>query len=233
MYPSLLSDWVYMGDFLRLGAFACWLTGAAEELDAYWRSRADIAVHEERERVARELHDGLAQELAFVRSQTAGFATGRGRMEMLPYVAEAAERALQESRRAIAALTDPGERSLADGIVRATREVTDRAGVDVAFELTATVALHRETREALERIVREAVTNAVRHGQARRIRVVCEPCGRGVRLAVEDDGRGFDPGDVDGGYGLLSMRRRAERAGGAFSVRSAPGEGTTVEVVLA
>jgi signal transduction histidine kinase len=85
------------------------------------------------------------------------------------------------------------------------------------------------------RIVREAVANAARHGRAGRI-AVSLTCSHELRLSVADDGCGFDPATrpthPDAGFGLLSMGERAEALGGSLAVRSAPGAGATIEVVL-
>jgi signal transduction histidine kinase len=86
--------------------------------------------------------------------------------------------------------------------------------------------------EAFARIAREAVTNASRHGQAQRVRIAVSN-GNGIALVVHDDGIGFDPVRcADKGYGLRTMRERAESLGGGMSIRSLPGRGTRVEVVL-
>ena len=89
-----------------------------------------------------------------------------------------------------------------------------------------------DAREALVRIACEAVSNAARHGQAQLVRVELQN-GRHVRFRVVDDGVGFDPSiPRPGHFGLVSMRERAQAVGGSFRVRSAPGAGTEVEVVL-
>lgn len=87
-------------------------------------------------------------------------------------------------------------------------------------------------REDLARIVREAVSNAARHGEAQNITVALSNTDA-IRVRVSDDGKGFDP-DLPRrrGFGLTSMRERAEQRGGTVVVRSKPGEGTEVEVVV-
>lgn len=76
LFPSLYSNWVYTGDVLRLGSYLWFLVGASREIDAYRQDQTRLAVAEERRRMARELHDGLVQELSFIRSQTAAAAGG-------------------------------------------------------------------------------------------------------------------------------------------------------------
>jgi signal transduction histidine kinase len=181
---------------------------------------ADAAVLEDRRRIARDLHDGLAQELAFIVAETSGPA------------AKAAERALDESRRAIAALTRRVDEPLDVALLQAAEEVAHRVGTQVRFDGERVPDVPGETREALIRIVREAVTNAARHGGAERVRIELAN-GDGLRLRIADDGAGFVPGATrPGGFGLVSMRERAEALGGSFQVESEPGAGTAIEVVV-
>jgi signal transduction histidine kinase len=219
-FPSLYSEWVYTGDFLRLGFYLLVLVGTGREIQMYWHRLADVAVLEDRRRIARDLHDGLAQELAFIAAETSGPA------------GKAAERALDESRRAIAALTRRVDEPLDVALVQAAEEVAYRVGTQVRFEGARVADVPGETREALIRIVREAVTNAARHGGAERVQIELAN-GNGLRLLIADDGSGFTPGGPrPGGFGLVSMRERAEALGGSFRLASAPGRGTEIEVVL-
>jgi signal transduction histidine kinase len=219
-FPSLYSEWVYTGDFLRLGFYLLLLVGTGREIQTYWRRLADAAVLEDRRRIARDLHDGLAQELAFIVAETNGPA------------AKAAERALDESRRAIAALTRRVDEPLDVALLQAAEEVAHRVGTQVRFDGERVAGVTVETREALIRIVREAVTNAARHGGAERVRIELVN-GDGLRLRIADDGAGFVPGATrPGGFGLVSMRERAEGLGGSFRVESKPGAGTAIEVVV-
>jgi signal transduction histidine kinase len=219
-FPSLYSEWVYTGDFLRLGFYLLVLVGTGREIQTYWHRLAEAAVLEDRRRIARDLHDGLAQELAFIAAETSGQA------------AKAAERALDESRRAIAALTRPVDEPLDVALLQAAEEVAHRVGTQVRFDGERVVDVPGDTREALIRIVREAVTNAGRHGGAARVSIELAN-GNGLRLRIIDDGAGFVPGLTrPGGFGLVSMRERAEALGGSLILESEPGEGTTVEVLV-
>ena len=231
LFPSLYSNWVYTGDLLRLGSYLFFVVGAARELDAYWRDHATLAVFQERRRVARELHDGLAQELAFIRSQTAAMAGGMPLPEMVGHVAAAAERALEESRRAIDTLAGGGRTSVRQALRAAAEEVAAREGARVEIHVDAP-AIAPAVTEALVRLVREAVGNAVRHGRARCVvvRLICDE--RALRLQLTDDGRGFVPEEVRRGFGLTSMRERVEALGGELRIRSEVGTGTTVEAVV-
>ena len=236
LFPSLYSNLVYSGDLLRLGAYLFFLIGAVREIDAYWRDQTRFAATEERRRMARELHDGLAQELAFIRSQTASMAAGLEVPGMVQHLSAAAERALAESRRAVQALSDgvdggDGVEPLVDALTRAAEEVVARAGATVEVEAEASPSHSGASVHAhLVRVAREAATNAVRHGGATKVSLRLSVHGDRLCLVVADDGRGFDPEKARGGYGLRGMRERVEGLGGEFTLRSSPGEGTVIEV---
>jgi signal transduction histidine kinase len=223
LFPSIYSRWFYVGDALRLAFFLLLLTACLRELQAYWAEQVTVAAESERRRLARDLHDGAVQELGYLRSQVLLVDDEMVRGRMLG----AAERALDETRRALFALTSNGNQSGADAVRSAVCEVQDRYDVPVHLELEDPGVGAEET-EALVRLAREAVTNAARHAGPTSILVRLEP----GRLVVEDDGRGFDPAQRDRGrgFGLVSMRDRAEGLGGRCEVRSAPGAGTKVEV---
>jgi signal transduction histidine kinase len=226
LFPSLYSEWVYAGDFLRVAFYAVILAGSLREILAYQRDAAELAVDRERRRIARDLHDGLAQDLAFIVSHARRMPPEAE--EPAGRIAEAAERALAESRHAIATLGRPFDAALDISVAQAAEEVGARDGVrlelDLARELPALPAVH----DALARIVREAVSNAIRHGGARAVTVRLTRLD-GLRLTVEDDGIGVTPADAPG-FGLASMRERAQALGGTIEVVRRPEGGTRVEV---
>jgi len=238
LFPSLYSNWVYAGDILRLGGYLLYLVGGAREITVYFQTRAEVEVLRERRRMARDLHDGLTQELSFMRSHLASLAAGAGRPEMLGHVAAAAERALQESRRAIEALTEAAPDSVGAALERLASHMTSMHDSPVAVGVAVDADLEVPDRigGALERIAREALSNALRHGRPDNVSIRVEGFGTGgrwARLTVEDDGRGFRQ---DGeriprpGFGLMTMRERADQLGGEFRISSVVGEGTIVEV---
>ena len=232
LFPSLYTDWIYTGDAFRLLFYVVILLAALREISSYWEVASEAAVLEERRRVARDLHDGLAQELAFV---------GRNLKRLdqeNAYVKRAiagVERGLDDARRAIAALTDPVDEPLEATLARVARDVADREGTNVALALAPNVESTAETREALVRIVSEAITNAARHGGADLVHVELED-GNKLRLRVTDRGHGFDPDaeqvDERQRFGLRGMRERVAALGGEFRLSAEPGQGTVVEVVL-
>jgi signal transduction histidine kinase len=236
IFPSLYSDWIYTGDILRVCFYLLLFVGAASEIRAYQRRAAETAVLEERRRIARDLHDGLAQELAFIVAQTHRLEEAGSEAPgstALGHLASAAERALDESRRAVAALAGPVDVAFHIALAREVEEIASRVGARIEVEVPDDLDLDPATRETLLRIVREAVGNAARHGRAGRI-VVHLSNGAGLHLSIVDDGIGFDSRALssDARFGLNSMRERAVAAGGEFRLTTSAGGGTRIEVVL-
>jgi signal transduction histidine kinase len=230
LFPSLYSRWVDTGDFVRLLSHLVLLAGAAREIGRYWRRLAAVAVLEERRRIARELHDGLAQELAFILRRTKH---APARDPVLAPIAGAADRAIADARRAIVALTRSVDEPLDIAVGQAVEEVAERFGQRLILDLEAAVCVDAVAREELVRIAREAVSNAARHGRAGFVRVELSNSGR-IRLKIADDGVGFEPNGTDRqqGFGVVSMRERALALNADFRLESAPGAGTEVEVIL-
>jgi signal transduction histidine kinase len=233
LYPSLYSGWFSAGDVIRLGFYALLMVGAGREIAAYWRGLAEAAAVEERRRMARDLHDGLAQELSFIAMESHRIAdrTGQDAPEVAS-LAAAADRALDESRRAIAALSSQVDEPLHLAMTQAACEVADRTGVSVRCEIAEDAIVAQSDREDLLRITREAVANAGRHSRGTAVLVRLTNDGR-LRLTVSDDGIGFDPARAQPDrFGLQSMRERAAKLGADFRLDTAPGRGTTVEVIF-
>ena len=219
LYPSAYTDWVYFGDFFRLAFYVAILFAAVQEIRSYWEKVSQTAVLEERRRIARDLHDGLAQELAFIGRNLRSL---DGDDPTVARVSASAARALSESRLAIAALTKPLDEPLEVALAQAARDTANREGTNIDLVLAPGIELDYRRRDALIRIACEAISNAARHGGASLVRVELEN-GRQVHLHVSDDGCGFDPDAVTLGgadaFGLTSMRERAHAFGGAFEVR--------------
>ncbi len=234
LHPSLVSSALSVGDVFRLAFAACLLAATVQEVAEHQRALLAEAVARERRRLARELHDGLAQELSFLVTQTRLLSVRHGRLEGLDALEDTSRRALDESRLAIGALARPGDEPLDVALESAVADLAERMGTSVRLRLSPGVEVEPPTRDALLRIVREAMTNAVRHGGATAVSVELE-AGSGLRLRVVDDGQGFAVDDAAGapaGFGLVSMRERAEALGGRLTVASRPGQGTRVELVL-
>jgi signal transduction histidine kinase len=234
LYPPVRPQWVYAGDGFRVLFHTLLLAAAIREIAGYWSRLAENAVLEERRRLAREIHDSIAQELAFIHRRTAHV---RPPDVVSAQIAAAAQRGLDESRRAIAALTRPADEPFELVLAQELEAVAEREGVEIVLTVSSRPQIGQDERDTLIGIAREAVSNAARHGRPERIHVEIADGGR-VRLLVADDGGGFDDSAVaasiqsGAGFGLASMRERARALGGEVSVISRPGLGTEVEVVL-
>jgi signal transduction histidine kinase len=194
------------------------------------RLAVDAAVARDRRRIARELHDGLAQELAFVVTQCSRLASEPG----VGRIAEAAQTALAEARRAMLDLRRPAGTPLAAELEQVARRAADRAGLRLELRLAEGVDLPPVARVELSRILHEAIANAARHAKATGVCVELSG-GRGARLTVSDDGVGFDPDRPEAvfpGFGILGMRERVRIIGGELSIVSRPFLGTRVEVLI-
>jgi signal transduction histidine kinase len=229
--PSVYAEWVYAGDAFRLLFYVVVLLGAAREISSYWARLAQTAVLDERRRIARDLHDGLAQEIALIGRNAALLAPDN---EVADRIRSAADRAFVESRQAIATLAESGDAPLEITLSRAAEEVADALGIKLELAIARGLRVDAERQQALLRIAREAIANAVRHGEAREVRLEVSPRGDRVCLRVVDDGCGFDLRALaeHDGFGLVSMRERARALGGEVRISARPGRGTEVAVLL-
>jgi signal transduction histidine kinase len=222
---------LYGGDALRCLFYAALLLGSMREIWSYWHALSEAAVLEERQRIACELHDGVAQELAYLARNLESL-DGSADEDGLDRLRRAVERARLESRRVISAAAAPGSQPLEVALAEAVTEVAERYHVKLDLDLTSDIRLPAPRREAFVRIACEAVANAARHSGADRVDLRLGRDGSGVRLWVRDQGHGFDTADPGGGFGLTSMRERAHSVGAELVVISVPGHGSQVEVTL-
>jgi signal transduction histidine kinase len=192
----------------------------------------ELAARHERERIARDLHDGLAHELLDALGQARRLHEQRPSADT-EHLVETAQRALDLTRAAIGDLRAPCDETLPQALARTAVELGPRLALDVRVSAPSAIEVAPPVRDAVTRIVGEALFNAARHGGAHHAAIELRDGSR-RRLMVRDDGRGFDPrlAPAPGSFGLVSMRERAEAFGGMLAVRSAPGAGTEVEVAL-
>jgi signal transduction histidine kinase len=204
------------------------------------RQAAAIAANEERANLARELHDSVTQAL-FSMGLTARAlellldrdpAAAR---QKLVELRELQKDALAEMRTLIFELRPQGLET--DGLAQALRNhaaaVQSRTGLSVSVEVEYDERLPLDIEESLYRIAQEALHNVVKHANAQHARISLGRAGRELRLIVEDDGIGFDPGVAPRGHlGLVGMRQRAERIGGDLDISRRPGGGSKVKVRL-
>jgi signal transduction histidine kinase len=192
------------------------------------------AVAEERARVAREIHDGLAQYLFAVSTHAAMLEAGAPIEKALPKLKEAAVLAQQEARFAILALSSASGTAPFDAALRRYVDVlTADGGLDVELEVDGTIRLAPDEQIEIFRIVQEGLANVRKHANATSAEVTIGQRSFGERfVTISDDGDGFDGEEVAAGQGLKNIRARAESIEGGFSLRSTPGRGTALEVVL-
>ena len=228
--PLVRAGDVSQGDYLRLLAYGVLLVGV-------WRairnSEFGRAVAEERARVAREIHDGLAQYLFAVSTHAAMLEAGADPKETIPRLKEAALLAQQEARYAILALSSASGRAPFDAALRRYVDVLTADGeLEVDLTIDPSITLGPDEQIELFKIVQESLANVRKHAGARRAHVeIGERLGERFVL-VTDDGAGFELDGEGAGQGLRNMRDRAATIGGAFSLRSTPGAGTALEIVL-
>jgi signal transduction histidine kinase len=199
----------------------------------------------ERDRIARELHDSLAQVLGVIHLRlralegpAADGATHTVAAE-LSDIADTADEAYRDVREAILGLRETiAEETGLEGALREyLRKFSRQTGIAASLtcEGDPKGALPPRSEVQLLRVVQEALTNVRKHSKARRA-VVRLDCGPAPVLTIEDDGVGFDPAaaiaTMEGGFGLTSMRERVEQIGATLAVHTAPGEGTVIEVRL-
>jgi len=209
-----------------------------EETDRLNLKAQEMAALEERNRLARELHDSVSQALYGIALGTRTAQTLLDRdpaalREPLDYVLSLAEAGLSEMRALIFELRPEmlENEGLTVALKSQAASLQARHGLDVRLELCVEPDIALAAKEALYRIAREALHNIVKHARARQVTLRMARCDDGVALEIADDGAGFDPGDSFPGHlGLRSMRERAAHLNGTFQVESAPGQGTRIAV---
>jgi signal transduction histidine kinase len=194
----------------------------------------DDAVRAERLRLAREVHDGPAQDLAWMVHRARALAAAPCDGPQLEDLASTGEHAMTDLRRALHALQRPRGRSLGVALVE---EAAGFVTADVVLEVDvlADAAVTPVQEHAVLCITREALSNALRHADADRVSVRLERRGPRLEVRIADDGDGFDPAEARRrrrGMGLSSMAWRARSAGGQLRLDSRPGDGTVVRVAL-
>jgi signal transduction histidine kinase/ligand-binding sensor domain-containing protein len=201
-------------------------------------------VLEERTRLAREIHDTLAQGFVGISSQLDAVAQSMSEeaspaRTYLDLARRMARHSLTEARRSVMDLRSSAldGQDLAQAIESGTKQLTAGSGVEISVEVSGPVKqLPQEMEQHLLRIAQEAVTNTLKHAHAKHIWVKLHLEAKRLFLRIVDNGRGFDQQGAfasrGGHFGLLGMRERAERLGGELKLASHPGEGTEVQVTV-
>ena len=242
-------DWRVLSDAeLNLLTTAGALVSLAVERSRLEAASVRALAAEERNKLAREIHDTLAQGLAALTMQleVADTLAGRGSGTDDGRLASAVERALvlarltlEEARRSVldlreAPLDGRTLRQSLEALAVDARVPSDQAvAIDVVASEDVDEGLTPAVLGGIYRIAQQAITNAARHAGARNVRVRLTRDASGLRLRVEDDGTGFDPAHVPADrFGLLGMRERARLLGGTLVVESAPDAGTAIDVSI-
>jgi two-component system nitrate/nitrite sensor histidine kinase NarX len=212
------------------------LRSAYAALDRLRLSEAERATLEERTRLARELHDGLAQDLWFAKLK---------HERLVPYVPDeqralaaevtaAIDSAIAEAKQAVVTMraAEERERSLEELVTRAVDDFAGRSGVRADLSVAdLPEALEARAQVEVVRILQEALTNVRKHADATVVRVNAEVAGGMLRITVIDNGRGFRPEETTGeGLGVQGMKERARLLGGDLIVSSEPSGGTAVQL---
>jgi signal transduction histidine kinase len=251
-YPGVYGGLVTTSEALRLVFFVVLLLGISAEsrsdlralrtayaaLDRLRSSEAERATLEERTRLARELHDGLAQDLWFAKlkhERLVPFVPEEQR-PLAAEVTEALDSAIAEARQAVMTMRAEDDRdvSLEELLSRAVNDFAGRSGLRADFsaaDLPPTLA--PRTQVEVVRILQEALTNVRKHADATVVRVNAEVGDGQLQLSVIDNGRGFRPGETSGdGVGMQGMKERARLLGGELRVVSEPSAGTALHLTV-
>ena len=199
------------------------------------------AALEERQRLARDLHDTVAQTLYSLTllSEAVRRLAGAGDLEQVRAYAgrlgETAQQSLREMRLLVYEMRSPvlEKDGLAKAIQNRLDAVEKRSGIEVKFQTNLSGRLPALLEEGLFYIASEALNNSLKHAMAILLKVsLCVDAGSEVALEVNDNGRGFDMNGLEdeGGIGMKSMRERAEKLGGGIKISSTIGEGTSILV---
>jgi signal transduction histidine kinase len=228
--PKLSSGLVSQGDFLRLLSYGVLLAGV-------WRAirfaEFGRAVAEERARVAREIHDGLAQYLFAISTHVQMLEQGAPLEKALPRLKQAASAAQQEARFAVLALSSAsGNAPFGAALRRYVEFLTADGALDVELEIDEAVQLAPDEQIEVFRIVQEGLANVRKHAHASRAWVTIGDQDGSRLVRIRDDGAGFASESDGAGQGLKNMEARSASIGGGFRIRSRPGLGTAVEVTL-
>ena len=212
--------------------------------DVTERKEAEEKLHEvreaERSRLARDLHDEALQDLTYALAEVQLLQATFKEPELgqrLERAAGALMRAGQGLHAAIHGLRLGEDREqtlveLLEWVVKLNRQSSPDREIELSID-GLLPPLPQEAEVELLRVVREALANVRRHSRARHVNIAAGASGGKLWAEVSDDGRGFNPAEVNGGMGVMGMRERAAAVGGELEIRSAPGEGTTVRFELA
>lgn len=222
-------------DELRLLSTIASQVGVAIERARLAEASTQLARAEERARIAREIHDTLAQGLTGITLNLEGALNQLERdppraRQRIQAALEAARASLDEARRSVLDLRSGVlPKALPEALQSLARGFTAETGVRVRVRVVGTVAIPQRAESELFKIAQEALVNIRRHTDATEAQIVLRGGNRNVRLSIQDNGQGFVPHDVPAGHhGLLGMKERAKLLDGRLRIVSRTGSGTTI-----
>jgi signal transduction histidine kinase len=251
LWPSVYSNLVTISDIMRLVAYTVLLAGtfadqrsdlralrsAYAALDRMRVTEAERATLEERARLAREIHDGLAQHLWFAKLKFERLSSTLSDDErpLAEEVTQALDAAIIEAREALVTMRSSLEEDVpfSDMLVRTVDDFESSSGLRAEFTASTGIPSSFAPRVQVEllRIVSEALNNVRKHADATTVRITAEASDGELLITITDNGRGFDENDAfDKGMGLQGMRERARLIGGSLLVMSELSGGTTIEI---
>jgi len=196
------------------------------------------AIMEERQRLARELHDAISQQLfaismtstAVARTLDKDFEKAKRQIHLIEEMASVAQSEMRALLLHLRPIHLEGKQ-LSQGLAELLRELHAKVPIDIAWEVDEAIRLPRGIEDHLFRIVQEALSNVLRHSKASKIELKLHKPDESIRLAIRDNGVGFDPeSKKHTSFGLDSMRERVNEIGGSFHLITAPGKGTRIEI---
>lgn len=226
---------------IRLFSALAQRAAIALENASLYEQAEQVATLEERQRLARELHDAVAQSLysLVLLSEAGKRYAGAGNLEQVAHhlkrLGESARHALKEMRLLVYELRPLAlqEAGLGGALAQRLEAVEKRAGIRARLSIEGNLSLPGKVEQALYRIAQEALNNSLKYAHAQEALVQIRRLETQVELEVSDDGAGFDPGSPEpGGVGLKSMLERAEQLGGTLTVISDHETGTRIKVVI-
>ena len=208
--------------------------GIAIERARLAEESAMLARADERTRLARDIHDTLAQGLAALALQIETALRNVDKdpdrvRERLEHALNTARMNLDEARRSVTELRATAGKPLAQALASLVREFTSSSGIQVTFASSGACTLNRDVESELFRIAQQALANVHQHANAKSVSVTLTCTKRNATLTIEDDGSGFDSRRIARDrHGVVGMRERARAAGGSLRITSSRGEGTRV-----
>lgn len=196
------------------------------------------AVVEERQRLARELHDAVSQQLfaismtatAVGRTMDQDFERARRQIALIEEMSSVAQSEMRALLLHLRPVHLEGKR-LSQAVPELVKEMRAKVDIDISLDMDEDLPLNKGIENHLFRMVQEALSNTLRHARANKMDIALHRRGDTVRLAIRDDGVGFDLQEKKhASYGIVSMEERVNELGGSLNIASAPGKGTRIEI---